>query len=169
MKGQLRVRTPDQYLEALEEPRRSEVARLDALIRETVPRLERCIVSGMLAYGPVHYRYPSGREGDSARVSVASNASAISLYALAADERGWLAERYRTRLPKAKIGKACVRFKRLEDLDVGALRELLREVETSPFPGHGGQADTTAPKKPLGTGRRPNRAASRGGRRKKAK
>ena len=139
MKGQLPVTTPEQYLARLEEPRRTEVARLDAVIRETLPGLECCIVSGMLAYGPVHYRYASGREGDSARVSVASNASAISLYALAADDRGWVAERYRARLPRSKIGKACVRFKRLDDLDLDALRELLREVEVTPFPGHGGQ------------------------------
>jgi len=147
MKGQLPVTTPEQYLARLEEPRRTEVARLDAVIRETLPGLERCIVSGMLAYGPVHYRYASGREGDSARVSVASNASAISLYALAADDRGWVAERYRTRLPRAKIGKACVRFNRLEDLDLEALRALLREVEVTPFPGHGGETKAGEPRK----------------------
>jgi hypothetical protein len=72
------------------------VAHLDRLIRKSVPHLDPCIVSGMLAYGPVHYRYSSGREGDSAHIMVASNASAISLYVLAADAKGWLAERYRS-------------------------------------------------------------------------
>src|SRR5208282_1948581 len=125
MKGQLPVSTPEQYLARLDEPRKSEVARLDRLIRASVPHLERCIVSGMLAYGPVHYQYASGREGDSARITVASNASAISLYVLAADENGWLAERYRSRLPKAKIGKSCVRFKRIDDLPEAGLVTLL--------------------------------------------
>jgi len=161
MKGQLPVTTPDQYLARLEEPRRTEVARLDAVIRETLPGLERCIVSGMLAYGPVHYRYASGREGDSARVSVASNVGAISLYALAADDRGWLAERYRARLPRAKIGKACVRFKRLEDLDLEALRALLRDVEVIPFPGHGGQSTSEAPAKRPGPRTRPRTRPSK--------
>lgn len=138
MKGQLAVQAPEQYIAQLEEPRRTEVARLDRLIRKTVPQLEPSIVSGTLAYGPVHYRYASGREGNAARLSVASNASAISLYALAVDDEGWVAERYRTRLPKAKIGKSCIRFKRLDDLDLEAFKALLRHAAESAFPAHGG-------------------------------
>jgi len=45
-----------------------------------------------------------------------------------ADARGYVAERYRKRLPGASIGKSCVRFKRLDDLDEGILRELIRET-----------------------------------------
>lgn len=161
MKGQLQVSTPEKYIALLEEPRRGEIARLDRLIRETLPHLERCIVSGMLAYGPVHYRYPSGREGDSARVCVASNAGAISLYALAADERGWVAERYRSRLPGAKIGKACVRFKRVQDLDLAALEALLREVATTPFPNHGGATVDGERKRPRTRSSRPSRPGSK--------
>ena len=155
MKGQLAVSTPSEYLARLEEPRRAEVKRLDALVRATVPQLERCIVSGMLAYGPVHYRYASGREGDAARLSIASNVTGISLYALAADEDGWIAERYRSKLPKAKIGKSCVRFKRLDDLDLDALRALMREAAESPFPGHGGEVREGAKSKAAPTSKAP--------------
>jgi hypothetical protein len=144
MKGQLAVRTPDEYLARLEEPRRTEVTRLHRLIRSTVPTLEPGILGGMLAYGPVHYRYASGREGDAARVAVASNASSISLYAFAADEGGWVAERYRERLPKAKVGKSCVRFKRLDDLDVKVLQQLLKEAASSEFPAHLGEVRDVA-------------------------
>src|SRR5688500_14973158 len=126
MKGQLPVRTAAQYLAHLDEPRRSEVARLHRLIRATVPRLEHRIMSGMLAYGPLHYRYASGREGDAARLSVASNASSISLYVFAVNDEGWLAEQYRKDFPNAKVGKSCVRFKRLDDLDAATLKRLFR-------------------------------------------
>ena len=145
MKGQLPVSTPEQYLARLEEPRKSQVARLDRLIRATVPELERCICAGMLAYGPVHYRYASGREGDSARVAVANNAQAISMYLMAVDEKGWLAERYRSRLPKAKIGKSCVRFRRMDDLPETELVALLKETARMSFPGHGGEVKATPP------------------------
>jgi hypothetical protein len=143
MKGQLPVKTPAQYLARLDEPRRTEVKRLDRLIRATLPHLKRCIVSGVLSYGPVHYRYASGREGDAARLSVASNANSISLYAFAADEDGWVAERYRARLPKASIGKSCVRFKRLDDLDLETLKALLNEAAFAEFPAHVGEVRTT--------------------------
>ena len=129
MKGQQKkATTPKQYIDNLAEPRRSDVAKLHALITKTVPKLEPTIVMGMLGYGPFHYTYESGREGDTAKICVASNASYISLYAMAADDDGYVAERYKDRLPKAKIGKSCVRFKKLDDLDPTALKALLKEA-----------------------------------------
>jgi hypothetical protein len=49
MKGQLKVSTPVEYIAKLEEPRKSEVAALDALIRKTAPKLAPFIHGGMLA------------------------------------------------------------------------------------------------------------------------
>src|SRR5690242_5730618 len=115
MKGQLNVKTPAEYIAAVDEKRRSDIAALDALIRKHAPKLEPVIMDGMLGYGPFHYRYASGREGDACRLSLASNKSYISLYCNAADEQGYVAERFVDRLPKASIGKSCVRFKRVAD------------------------------------------------------
>jgi hypothetical protein len=128
LKGQLKVGTPAEYIVKLKEPRKSEVRALDALIRATAPHLEPFIHMGMLAYGPWHYKYASGREGDSCRIGVASNANYISLYVCAGDQRGYVAERYKKALPKAKIGRACVRFKRLGDLDQTELKKLIQEA-----------------------------------------
>ena len=128
MKGQLDVRTPDEYIAAVDDKRRPDIVALDALIRQHAPKLERVIMDGMLGYGPFHYRYASGREGDACKLSIASNKSYISLYCFAADEEGYVAERYVDRLPKANIGKACVRFKKLADLDEKALVALIKET-----------------------------------------
>jgi uncharacterized protein YdhG (YjbR/CyaY superfamily) len=128
MKGQIKAATPAEYLAQLAEPRKSEVAALHALIRKTAPKLEPFIQMGILAYGPFHYQYASGREGDWFRIGVASNAQYISLYVAGVKEGDHPAERYKKDLPKAKIGKACVRFKRLSDLDEGALKKLIKEV-----------------------------------------
>jgi uncharacterized protein DUF1801 len=81
----------------------------------------------MLAYGRYHYRYASGREGDWFRIGLASQKRYISLYVTAANGERYVAETYKDRLPKAGIGKSCVRFKRLEDLDRSALESLIRE------------------------------------------
>jgi len=125
MKGQLDVTTPAEYIAAVDDARRADIAALDALIRTHAPDLEPVIMGGMLGYGPFHYRYASGREGDACKLSVASNASYISLYCFATDEKGYVAERYVDRLPKANIGKTCVRFKKLADLDEEALAALV--------------------------------------------
>ena len=87
-------------------------------------------MGGMLGYGPFHYRYASGREGHACKLSIASNASYVSLCCFATDAKGYVAERYvdRRRRPKADIGKACVRIKKLADLDEKALVALIKET-----------------------------------------
>jgi hypothetical protein len=133
VKGQLDVSTPEEYLGKLTEARRAEVTALDALIRKTAPKLKPYIHAGMLAYGPVRYKYASGREGDWFRIGIASNKNYISLYVCACDEKGYIPERYKTSLPKADIGKACVRFKHLGDLDPAVLKKLIREGARAPW------------------------------------
>lgn len=117
------------YIDALEEPRKSEIKALHQLIVKSAPKLVPTILSGMLGYGKFHYKYASGREGDTAVVSLASQKNYISLYACSIVDGQYVAEKYKDRLPKASIGKSCIRFKKLEAIDLGVLAELLKECE----------------------------------------
>jgi hypothetical protein len=129
------VATPEAFIEALDEPRRSEIEALHELIRKTAPALDPYVRSGMLAYGTYRYRYGSGREGEWCRIGLASNRASISLHVLAATESGYLAEAYKDRLPRADIGKSCVRFRHVEDVDLDVLEELIRKGSTTSPPG----------------------------------
>jgi hypothetical protein len=122
------VATPEAYISALEEPRRGEIKELHDLIRNTLPELEPNAEDGMLGYGRFHYRYASGREGDASLIALSSRKHYISLYVLCTDDGGYLAEQYVDRLPKASIGKSCIRFKRTSDIDLGVLRELIAQA-----------------------------------------
>jgi len=95
-----------------------------------LPDLERVLESEMIGHGPYHYhyRYASGREGDASLISLSSRRAHISLYVLCTDDGAYLAERYVDRLPKASIGKSCVRFKRTSDIDLDVLQELVAEA-----------------------------------------
>jgi hypothetical protein len=124
--------TPGEFLDGLPEPRRSEIAQLDAVIRAAVPDLERVMQSGMLGYGPYRYRYASGREGDTCVIALASQKSYISLYVNSVEDDGYLPEKYADRFPRANIGRACMRVKRAADLDPGDLTELLRRAAAAP-------------------------------------
>jgi hypothetical protein len=118
----------EDYIAALAEPRRTDVAALDALIREHALGLEPVVAGKMLGYGPFHYRYASGREGDTTLLGLASQKRYISLYVLCANGGRYLAESYAERLPKASVGKSCVRFARLSDVDPAVLAELVTEA-----------------------------------------
>ena len=133
MYGKSKAKSHAQYIAEADETRQADLARLDELIREVAPELEPTMEFGMMGYGKFHYKYATGREGDWMKLGVANNKRYISLYCCSADERGYVAERYKDRLPKADIGKSCVRFKRLSDLDEGVLRDLLRESAEGEF------------------------------------
>jgi len=124
------VATPEEYIEALDEPRRSEVRRLDELIRSEAPELEPHIAYRQIGYGKYRFRYKTGREGDWATIGLGSRKSYISLYinAVGGERDHYLAEEYRDLLPKADIGRSCVRIKKLADVDEATLRQLVREA-----------------------------------------
>jgi hypothetical protein len=128
-------KTHEEYFAALAEPRQGELRAVHALIRESAPDLAPTMEFGMPGYGRYHYRYASGREGDAATVSLASNKNYISLYVSCVVGDRYLPETFADRLPGASVGKSCVRFKRLSDVDVGVLAELLRAAAGTPPAG----------------------------------
>lgn len=121
-------KTPKEYIASLEEPRQSQIKKLDALIRKTVPSLKPYMESGMLGYGKFHYKSKSGREGDWALIALSSRAQYISLYVCAADGKKYLPETYKKKLSKANIGKSCVRFKKIEDVDLKVIAQMLKDA-----------------------------------------
>jgi hypothetical protein len=122
--------TPAEYLASLKEPRRTELKSLDAAIRKAAPKLKPHLAySGtMIGYGPYHYKYGTGREGESPIVALCSRAQYISLYV--SGQRGGksIAEAAKEKLGKVSVGDVCIRFKRVEDLNLPAVLELVREA-----------------------------------------
>lgn len=124
-----KAKTRTEYIASIPEPRKSEIKKLDALIKKTVPKMKPFFLYNMLAYGPFHYRSKSGREGEWAYLALASQKNYISLYVCISDGKKYLAETYKKELPKANIGKSCIRFKRLEDVDLKVIVKILKEAE----------------------------------------
>lgn len=108
-------------------------------MRATVPALEPHVRDGMLGYGAYRYRYKSGREGEAARVAIGANARQISLHVAAMTGPGseeYLVESFGERLGGGRgTGRSCVRFSKLESLDLEAVRELLLAAAALPPPG----------------------------------
>jgi hypothetical protein len=160
------MKTPAEYIAAADEAKQGDLKKLHALIRKTLPDLKPCMVHGMIGYGPYHYKYASGREGDTARVALASNKTGFSVYVSAIDQKGrYLAEQAKAKLGKASVGKACIRFEKLADLELDALRDVLEQVRTArPLGGTTDTPDGKASARSLpssGTGRRSARQSSR--------
>ncbi len=120
--------TPAEYIDRLEGRRREEVQELDAMIREELPGLRPHVRDRMLAYGAYHYEYASGRSGDSSVIALAGHGPRLSLHVMCTVGDGYLAESFASRLPRADVGRSCVRLRRLEHADPEVLRDLLRQA-----------------------------------------
>ena len=123
MYGQSKETDPDAYIAKLEDDRQPQIAELDRRIRAVAPGLERHMMMGMLSYGHYSYKGKSGREGEWMVLAVAPNKAYISLYASPIS-----LEPYVDRLPKANLGRGCIRFKRIEDVDLDVIDEIVREA-----------------------------------------
>ena len=138
------AQTPAKLIASIPEPKRGEVSRLHTIIQSELPGAGAEVASGMIGYGKFKYRYASGREGESFKVSLASNKGGISIYINAVDEGGYLAEQAATRLGRAKVGKSCIRVASLDDLSIAGLTEVLRKARVTPGAGEVGAAPPQA-------------------------
>lgn len=121
--------TPAAYLRELAEPRRRELTALHRLIRAQAPRLKPIGDKNGIGYGPFHYRYASGREGDTFWLGLSSRKQYISLYVMCVTVgEKYLAETYKSRLPQAKIGKCCITFRKLVDVDLAVIENLIQDA-----------------------------------------
>ena len=107
---------PDVWLAALDDVRRPQLEELDARIQRIAPDARRYVDHGFLSYGRYAYRGRSGRSGEWMCLALASNKAYISLYA---GPTG--VEAYADRLPKASLGRGCIRFKRNTDVDMDVI------------------------------------------------
>jgi hypothetical protein len=128
MKAPPGINTPKQYLDSLPADRRQALSELHAAIKKAAPELKPHIAHGMVGYGPFPYKTRSGCEGDWFVVGLASQKNYISLYLCACDDDGYLAERNKDKLGRVSVGKSCIRFKRLEDLNLKAALQLVKKA-----------------------------------------
>lgn len=79
--------------------------------------------TGIVGFGQYHCVYDSGHQGDACLAGFAARKGDLSLYVLAGfDQQADLL----TRLGKRKTGKSCLYVKRLSDVDLGVLEEIVR-------------------------------------------
>ena len=76
----------------------------------------------IIGFGNYHYKYESGREGDSCRIGFSPRKGQTVLYLMDGygDSGALLAK-----LGKHRTGKACLYIKRLSDVDVGVLEQMV--------------------------------------------
>lgn len=78
--------------------------------------------SSIIGFGEYHYKYASGREGDWFLTGFSPRKQNLTLYVMSYLENY---EDILKRLGKHKTGKGCLYIKKLEDIDMKVLKELI--------------------------------------------
>jgi Domain of unknown function (DU1801) len=106
-----------------DEQRREDARRLCAMMREITGERPALWGTSIVGFGAYHYRYASGREGDSALAAFSPRRQHLAIYLVGEFEIRH--RRVLARLGPHQTGKGCLYIKRLDDVDHDALRELI--------------------------------------------
>jgi hypothetical protein len=114
---------PGDFLGSIpDEKRRTDAQALAKLMGDVTGEPATMWGSTIVGYGTIHYRYESGREGDTPIVSFAPRAASLVLYGIAVhDEGGVLA----AQLGPHTVGKGCLYIKDLSAVDIDVLARMI--------------------------------------------
>lgn len=121
-----------EYIDMLPDERKQAIAFLDRFIRKAAPGLKPVFSYNMLGYGNFKYKNYKKEVIDWPTVALASQKNYISIYVCAVDNGVYIAEKYKKDLGKVSVGKSCIRFRKLEDLNLEILRKVIMIAEKSP-------------------------------------
>ena len=113
----------DAYVDAIpDEVRRKDCRDVIDIMRKATKAEPKMWGPGIVGFGDHHYKYDSGRELDWFLTGFASRKTDLTLYIMPGFARY---EELMGKLGKHKTGKSCLYLKRLSDVDVKVLAELV--------------------------------------------
>lgn len=111
------------YLSAIEdEGRRKDREAIAALMSRVTKAPPRMWGTSIVGFDSYHYKYPSGREGDACVTGFSSRKGDICVYLAASgsDQAQLL-----TQLGRHKMGKCCLYIRKIADVNMGVLEQLI--------------------------------------------
>jgi hypothetical protein len=141
---QSKATTVSAYLRSLPEDRRATISAVrDVILKNLDPSYEEGIQYGMIGYYVPHHVYPKGYHCDPKQplpfAALASQKNYMSLYLMSAycgcvddspnnRHAQWFREAWAKTGKKLDMGKACIRFKKIDDIPLDLIGEAIRRV-----------------------------------------
>jgi hypothetical protein len=124
----------EDYLDTIPDgARRKDCEVLSKLMAKATKQPPKMWGSSIVGFGSCHYKYESGREGDTCLVGFSSRKGDITLYGLnAAPSHAELL----AKLGKHKTGKGCLYIRNLSDIDLKLLEKLVAEAASAKIRQH---------------------------------
>ena len=123
LKTQPNDQSVDTFIDSITDERRREDCRIVRRMMEEITGEEPVMWGdSIVGFGRYHYTYASGREGDWFTAGFAPRKQALTVYIMSGFPRH---DELMSRLGKYTTGRSCLYLKRLSDVDLDVLRELI--------------------------------------------
>ena len=124
----------ESYIGSIADPaRRKDCEALTKLMSKATKEPPMMWGTSIIGFGRYHYKYESGREGDSCLVGFSSRKGDITIYGLhAASSHAELTPK----LGKYKAGKGCLYLRNLADVDLKILEKLVSDAAEAKRQAH---------------------------------
>ncbi len=130
-----KITTPEELITSLPLHKRETMEYLFNKICKAIPNEKPFMMSGIIGFGKYHFKYASGREGDWLTIGLKENKTGYSIYICSIDKgtNKFLIEMNSKKIGKASCGKSCIRFKKLEDIDLDFVLSLIKKGINAPL------------------------------------
>jgi len=126
------AKSVEEYLLRVPEDRKKDIDFLHDFIQKTVPYLKPYFASNMIGYGSFQYLDSKKQKRDWPIIALANQKNYISIYVCAVAGEQYAAEKYEKELGKVSVGRSCIRFKKIEDVNFDTLKIVLKICEENP-------------------------------------
>lgn len=122
----------EEYLLMVPDDRKKEIYFLHDFIQKAVPKLKPYFASNMIGYGSFCYLDSKKQKKEWPIISLANQKNYTSIYVCTIVEDKDEAEKYKKELGKLSKGVTCIRFKKIEEINLETLKTVLKLAEKKP-------------------------------------
>jgi len=122
----------EEYLSMVPADRKKEIDFLHNFIQKAVPKLKPHYASNMIGYGSFYYLDKKKQKRDWPIIALANQKNYITIYVCTIVKDKAAAEKYKKHLGKLTTGLSCIRFKKMEEINLETLKTVLKLAEKNP-------------------------------------
>lgn len=127
-----------EYISSQSESKRSDLQELHNSILELMPESKLWFLDGKneagkivtnpnIGYGAYSIQYKDGTSKEFYQIGVSANTTGISVYIMGIDDKKYLLQTYGEKIGKASVTGYCIKFKKLEDINVNILKAAIKD------------------------------------------
>lgn len=114
-----------QFIQTIHPDQKDDCVKLIEIMQRATQEQPKIWSGKIIGFGVLHYKYESGREGDTLKVGFAARKTDLAIYGVLNNQKDLaLVEK----LGKHKTGKGCLYIKRLGDVDSTVLEQMIRDA-----------------------------------------